>query len=262
MKVRVTIDELNTRAGPNSSDPAQGKLLLNQIVEISEIADLRDGWYRHQLPDGRWIQVLSQDGKESMVKHVSDDVIQKLPLFWQRDPKWASARLGLPQAAADSTIDHYGCRLCCWAMILNISPDELQRAFCAPDEVSDRPIFYEGPLHTFNYIDDARAINLRPGKFKIDPAGRVDCISTSAPIDKVDALLAVNGFVMAYVNATKNMRVPDKKFREHWILITAKLPNDNYEIHDPYMNDLGPLSPRYGRNAAEAICGFVEIDRV
>lgn len=163
--------------------------------------------------------------------------------YGQRLPQWADNHYGLPQARPDSTIGEYGCKLCCYGLILGIPPDELQNAFAKSGVYN--------PSGTFNYINDAVVAITFSNRLQF--IGRMDCPDIPAPLNQVDDLLAAQGFVLSYVYVlTKKGKI------QHYVLIIGK-DGDTYRIYDPYHNDIALITPRYGKNAAQAICGFIKL---
>src|SRR5512135_280122 len=108
--------------------------------------------------------------------------------YGQRLPAWATMHYGLPQAAATSTIGEYGCKLCCYALILDQRPDVLQKQFAENHVYKDSG--------TFNFIVDDRIPLLYP---HLVYHGRYDCPDDPAPLSLVDEWLTKHGFLLTYV---------------------------------------------------------------
>ncbi len=169
----------------------------------------------------------------------------------QRDPLWSKIRLG----TGNTTIGGYGCAITVLAMYLNALEPE-------PKPLYDPPLLnsvfaYHGGFQNHNMVNWPKLPKLLP---QIVYKGRLDCPDTPAPIDKIDEWLADTATpspLIAYVNISRKPR----EFRQHFVLLLQKQAAGEYLIADPWIGDFRPLCPTYGRNAKQAICGLIWIDR-
>jgi len=177
--------------------------------------------------------------------------------YWQRHPLWAGKHYGLPQAAVTSTIGRYGCKMCCYAYILGITPPQLQ------DEFAANGCYADDPARWYNYVLDGKVCQLFNQSLR--GGGRVDCQDTPAPIALIDGLLQLNNFVMVYVDARENMSATERAkyddYFQHYVLIVDKTL-DGYKIFDPFFGDAVLLTSRYGRTDSIAIGGVIKLARV
>lgn len=170
-----------------------------------------------------------------------------IDLLSQQDPRWSSKLLG---TSPSFTIGKYGCLLTCLAMVANglgesESPDTLNAKMVAVNG-------FEGANIICPKIGDALP--------KIYLKNRIPCQNVPAPIDEIDANLAIGKPVIVQVDSS-----PSAGVQTHWVVITGKVGSD-YAIADPwpYPTDTSQvlLTQRYGGTAAQTILDTIWIDAV
>ncbi len=202
--------------------------------------------------DGRTVLRIVNSAFES-----SDITVPMTPLlFAQIDPRWSGARLGLPNAAADSTIGNYGCTLTCLTMLANraghaITPDGLNAALAALGDGGG----FAGDTHNLMVFNGLTQIY---PEFKL--AGRIWQADIAAGMARIDVALASGAAVVVQLDSMPGA----SGLQEHWVLLHAK-QGDDYVIHDPLIFSPAPSSllTRYGggvRSAAQIITHAVFYD--
>jgi len=145
----------------------------------------------------------------------------KLPLikFWQQNPKWASEKLGTSAV----TIGGYGCALCALAMIekyYNFDTDPLK----LNQLLIDKSVYAERNLMKWWEINKVNEfVSLKEW---------IDCLTTPAPLDKIDAELEAGRPVICHVDLNPNQPGPD-----HFIVIIGKTEDGHYIIFDPWYDE-------------------------
>lgn len=164
----------------------------------------------------------------------------------QRDPEWANHRLGMSKV----TIGGYGCAITCLAMWLNAVKAEAHPDL-DPLTVNEYLVL-GGGYRAANLVDWSRLPRLYQ---EMKYLGRVDCPTTSAPIEQVDALLDKGLPVIVYVDFSH-----EPGLQQHFVLITHRGEGGEYYINDPWFGDQSTLCPRYGQTAKAAICGIILLE--
>ena len=163
--------------------------------------------------------------------------IAPLPVYGQRDPRWANVKLGRSQ----TTIGQEGCLMTCAAQMLtelgnHLTPPELNAWLIENNGFIGGNRFVFGALDKFGLL-----------KFRM--VG--NCVSTPAPMLVLDAVLNSGGFVIAQVDFA-----PGGSVQQHWVLYRGQ-----GQITDPLHGDTAPIT-RYGKDAATAIVGYAIYDAV
>jgi len=139
--------------------------------------------------------------------------------FWQQDPKWSSEKLGTSAV----TIGGYGCALCALAMIekyYNFDTDPLK----LNQLLIDKSVYAERNLMKWWEINKVNEfVSLKEW---------IDCLTTPAPLEKIDAELEASRPVICHVDLNPNQPGPD-----HFIVIIGKTEDGHYIIFDPWYNE-------------------------
>lgn len=168
-----------------------------------------------------------------------------VPIYGQRDPRWAFEKLGF----GVETIGNYGCVITSLAMMLSAIED----AEITPLDVNDELKAVDGfagdtrNLVVWKSVEDA---------FPSVSFGGLDvCVTVAAPVDKIDKRIAVDDcFCIVQVDMNPSPEVPG--IQGHYVLIVAGNGKDGYTIHDPWHAQALAMPPAYcreGWNAARAI---------
>lgn len=141
------------------------------------------------------------------------------------------------------TIDQSGCNLACHTMLQNYYGNKI-------DIVSLNNLFKDKGVYF-----DRNLIDL----FKIDKVNEfvkgkeyIDCLTTPAPLKKIDVELTEGRPVIAQVDLNPNQPGPD-----HFILIIGKTEDNHYLAYDPWFKDEDAIffDARYG-DPAKGIFGL------
>lgn len=175
-------------------------------------------------------------------------------VYSQRDPKWADDHLGLPQAAALSTIGRYGCAITAIAQKLTLigfptTPPMVQsrllqfRAFKVGD--------------TNNLVDWPKVPLAYP---QLQYNGRGDYFTGKptpqrAMMQIADRLLLKDPMVI-YVDASQY----EAGLQQHFVLVTSVLQSGALIIHNPWNGKIQTLQP-YGKTDPLAVCGIILLDK-
>ena len=164
-----------------------------------------------------------------------------IPIYGQRDERWASERLG----NGETTIGRYGCVITCLAMAasaetgVEITPLDMNARLAAVDGG------FVGPNK--NLVVWGKIPAAVP---ELEFVELIDCQEQPAPVDEINAMLAEGGYVLAQVDFQ-----PGGEMDQHWALVTG-LADDGYWIYDPWAGRRLQLPPAYcrvGWDAARAI---------
>lgn len=170
--------------------------------------------------------------------------MQVTPLA-QRDQRWSNQLLGRSR----STIGGEGCAVTCLAMYLNaVDPISCH----TPLSINDQLLKGNG-YRLQNLVDWQKLPKIFP---KLQYLGRTDCPNTKAPIDRIkEHLQRVPAEpLIVYVNYNApNWRTQ----KQHFVLIAGALETETYTVADPWLGDFQGLTPRYGKNDLQAICGII-----
>lgn len=176
----------------------------------------------------------------------SEDNRSVVPLG-QRNQPWAGDTLGF--STHGQTISTYGCTITGIAMFLNfITP----QAGYTPRTVNESMKAHGGFTWDAKHTD--RNLVLWTALPSIFPQlkfnGKIDCPDSPAPLDVVDGILASGLPVIVWV------RYPGVP--QHFVLITFKRTT-TYDIANPWTGTMQTLTPQYGQNPSQAICGIVKL---
>lgn len=141
------------------------------------------------------------------------------------------------------TIDQAGCNLACHAMLQNYYGNKI-------DIVSLNSLFIEKDVYVDrNLIDIFKIQNVN--EF-IKGKEFINCLTTPAPLKKIDNELTEGRPVIAQVDLNPNQPGPD-----HFILIFGKTEDGHYICHDPWYKDEDAIffDARYG-DPAKGIFGL------
>ena len=159
------------------------------------------------------------------------------PLFSQRDPVWASHRLG----TSDKTIGSHGCVVTAIAMIL--SAYSLSET---PATVNVKLTVRHG-YHSTNHVIWESVQRIWPS---VNFAGRFDCTTVPAPTAEINRRLALGYPVIAWLDYSERPGI-----QQHFVLLVeAVLDNSgetvDYHIHDPWTGKVNTLVGRYAQDVA------------
>lgn len=172
-------------------------------------------------------------------------------IYSQRDERWAARHLGLPQAAAGSTIGAYGCGVTAIAQRLTLMGFET-----TPPQVNDRLLRFDAFRHvgSFNFIAWERVPLAYP---QFVYRGRDDTPNRPAPVRVMKALsdkLAIGDQVIIYVDASPY----ERGLQQHFVLAVGELKS-GIQIMNPWTGRQQDLRS-YGRTDAIAVCGVIWLD--
>ena len=146
----------------------------------------------------------------------------KLPLtkFSQKDPKWSSEKLG----TSSVTIGDYGCALAVLASVekyynFDTDPSRLNKLLVEKSVYMNRNLMGWWNINKVNEF-----VTLKEW---------IDCPTTPAPMDKVDAELEAERPVIAWVDINPN----EPGNQQHFIVIIGKAEDGAYFILDPWYLD-------------------------
>lgn len=161
-----------------------------------------------------------------------------VPILGQRDPRWASQRLGTVDG---TTIGSHGCIVTCMTMLANyyghpLTPSDMD------NWLTDNLGYVQGNL----YRNDAFGREFPDCRF--DQV--IFCTAVPAPLDKIDASLKDGKPVVVMVDFDHD---PNDGIQTHFVLIVGREDNENYIINDPWFGDQVYFIARYGSDQAAAI---------
>ena len=174
-------------------------------------------------------------------------------VYSQRDPVWAGDHLGLPQAAAGSTIGAYGCAITCIAQKLTLLGFPT-----TPPQVQSRLLQFRAfKIGDTNNLVDWPKVPLAYPQLQYN--GRGDYFTGKptpqrAMMQIADRLLMTDP-VIIYVDASQY----EKGLQQHFVLVTSALESGALIIHNPWNGKIQTLQP-YGRTDAIAVCGVILLD--
>lgn len=161
---------------------------------------------------------------------------KQVTIYAQRDPQWASVKLG----KSKYTIGSSGCLISSVASCLTDAGYKL-----TPKEFNDWLIAYGGySMDKDNQlVDFIFAAPNRLGVILMD--GLIECANTPAPIAELDRRISKGDYVVVKVDFDpKTIQV-----EQHWCRYIG-----GGQVVDPWYADIAPIVPRYrGRDAAQAI---------
>ena len=150
-----------------------------------------------------------------------------IPCLGQRDPRWATIKLG----NSTLTIGSDGCLLVCHAMMLTYYGHEF-----LPDllnEVYKSKSVFEGALINFykagQVYPDVRAVEY------------YNCPTTPCDLNKIDNQLNKKQPVIAWVDNINGDSKPD-----HFVLIIGKTDDGHYLVNDPWMGEEYYFDAKWG----------------
>ncbi|MDD4957686.1 MAG: C39 family peptidase [Candidatus Omnitrophica bacterium] len=160
-------------------------------------------------------------------------ILPNIAAIGQRDPKWASKKLGTSSA----TIADAGCVLCCAVIISrfygkDIWPDWLNEQMKRVGGYADGNLWLWHKLTEI--FPDIRVHDL------------IDCYTVPAPLERIDQRLEQGHPVIVCVDFD-----PKPGVQTHFVVIFGK-DERGYYIADPWYNDIALLNERYG-DPAKAI---------
>ena len=155
----------------------------------------------------------------------------------QRDPKWASKKLG---TSTVSTISSYGCLLICHSMVLKYFGHDDMDVLTLNAKYKEAGVFDSG-----SYINYFAAGNVFPD---VQCSGYLNYYDTAADLSKIDEMLDRKMPVIAGLGATPT---EPKKLEydgviDHFVLIIGKGENGEYLIVDPWTGETYWFSAKYG----------------
>lgn len=161
-----------------------------------------------------------------------------VPILSQRDPQWASQRLG---TVDETTIGGYGCLVTCMTMLANYYGHNLTPADM-DNWLTDNQGYVQGNL----YRNDAFGREFPDCSFD----SVTFCTDIPAPLNQIDYYLSQGKPVVVMVDFDHD---PTDGIQTHFVLIVGKDIAGNYFINDPWYGDQVYLIARYGENQAQAI---------
>lgn len=139
----------------------------------------------------------------------------KIQPLSQTDPRWKNTKLGNDQTV---TIGKYGCLLTCMTMVSNVfGADETPATLNSKMRAVNG---FQGALIIPSLLPSA-VPGMRHKKYQ-------PCEDYPAPVDEIDATLAIGKPVIVKVDYS-----PSAGIQDHWIVLLDKKGND-YIIQDPY----------------------------
>lgn len=157
--------------------------------------------------------------------------------FGQRDPKWASEKLG----TSSVTIGNYGCALCALAMVekyygMDTDPLRLNTLLI------EKGVYANRNLMSWYLIDKVNEfVKLKEW---------IDCPTTPAPLGKIDAELNEGRPCIAWVDLN-----PMQQGADHFVVIVGKTEDNHYIINDPWTGEEYFFDAKYG-DPAKGIFGL------
>lgn len=154
-----------------------------------------------------------------------------LPLFSQRDSKWASKKLG----TGTITIGTAGCLLTCLAMVAkyygkDTDPDRMNQSLIGVNGFAQQNLYIWGSINkVYGDISEPKRVPT-PNPL------------TSAQFAEIDAELAAGRPVIIEVDFVPSTASVDM----HFVVLTGKDSNGNYIVADPWYGDSGANLGRYG----------------
>jgi len=161
-----------------------------------------------------------------------------VPVLSQRDPQWASQRLGTVDG---TTIGGYGCIITCMTMLAQYYGHNL-----TPADMDNWLIDNQGYVQGNLYRNDAFGREFLDCSFD----NVTFCTSVPAPLSQIDNYLAQGKPVVIMVDFDHD---PNDGIQTHFVLIVGKDIAGNYFINDPWYGDQVYLIARYGENQAQII---------
>jgi len=175
-------------------------------------------------------------------------------VYSQRDPQWAGLHLGLPQAAAGSTLGEYGCAVTAIAQKLTLIGFPT-----TPPMVQSRLLQFRAfRIGGTNNLVDWPKVPLAYPQLQFN--GRGDYFTGKptpqrAMLQITDRLL-MNEPVIIYVDASQY----EKGLQQHFVLVTSVLQSGALLIHNPWNGKIQTLEP-YGKTDPIAVCGIILLDK-
>lgn len=156
-----------------------------------------------------------------------------VPILSQRDPRWASQRLGTVDG---TTIGGYGCIITCMTMLANYYGHNLTPANM-DDWLTDNQGYVQGNL----YRNDAFHREFSDCFFD----NIVFCTAVPAPIDQIKAYLSKGMPVVVMVDFDHDL---NDGIQTHFVLVIGE-ENGDLIINDPWYGDQIFFKARYGNDA-------------
>jgi len=158
-------------------------------------------------------------------------------VFGQQNPIWSKDFMG----TGGGTIGRYGCLMCCLASILaNAGYDTDPRRL--NNWLNKNGGYQPGSanLASFSSIEFFNVVKLiRPVLFTTGPV----------PFDKISATIRAGGYATIMVDFNGQPHTKESDVAMHWV----RWLDDKANIMDPWLGQVMPLSPRYGKDANSAI---------
>lgn len=206
---------VNIRKEPDITSEDVGNVYPNEVVGVTSIVG---DWYgiSNGFVMSKFLQRLDFEPPASML-----DIA---PLS-QRDPRWASDKLG----NSNLTIGSHGCLVTCLAMAVGVTPAEFNRRL---REVGG----FTGALVYWKMVEVAYP--------QLDYYKFIDCRYVPAPLNEIDAMLALGVPVEVQVDFEPETAAVE----QHWILIIGKA-GDDYIANDPWTGERISFCEKYGEPA-------------
>ena len=206
---------LNIRAYPTVLSADLGDLYEGTELDIYEVS--ANGWYR--IVEG-WVM-------GAYVERIWDGAVLDVPLYSQKDARWAFEKLG----TSASTIGGYGCLLTCAAMNCLYfgkltNPHMLNQAMVRVNGYANGNLWKWWSLPLV-YPD-------------LEVRDWVNCEKVPAPLERIDNALAAGNPVIVMVDYR-----PGGTIQMHFVLIVGK-SGDDYVINDPIDGKQVSFRSRYG----------------
>jgi hypothetical protein len=154
-----------------------------------------------------------------------------IPLYNQRDSRWANQKIN----NTGSLIGPYGCTISCLAMAFTYSgrsydPGQMEKQLRDWGAFqSDLVLWTKIPNFVFRFY----------------------CEKTPAPLDEIKKYIRQGKPVLLSVDLGGGVVKAN-----HWVLCV----DENFTIHDPWYNEIAPITKRYGKNPSIAILGGAYFD--
>jgi len=152
------------------------------------------------------------------------------PVFGQRDPQWAADPLG----TSGVSIGGYGCAITCVAMVLQaFGLDETPRTV-------NQALTQRNGYHNQNLIIWEAVQRIWPS---VSFEGRSDFINTPAPVEQIDAELAMLRPVIAWLDFSHQPGL-----QQHFVLLVERNTSSDvvdWFCHDPWHGDRVSVVERY-----------------
>lgn len=177
---------------------------------------------------------LSNTNVAEAIKILEELQKPSIPIYGQRDPRWADMKLGY---SSSSTIGSYGCLLCVVAMMAS----DVYQEEITPPMANERLKEVGGFVANTAYMYLGKVWEAFP---KLEGKGIFRYpYPKSAEMFRVDEALENKIYCVIQVD----LKPSTTNLDEHWVLLTNKISNEAYTILDPWMNGEFQMPPAYAK---------------